>query len=163
MQKEGFYIINCLGDADSTIVAISLETARESSVPVIVVADDTGIAVMLVHHWEDTMADVYFLQERWSKAWSVKDASSINKVIKEHLLFLYACSGWDTTLSVFGKCQSKFVEILMKSKTWKHISEVITNPRSDEKAVSGASIKAFTLLYGRKEKDTATKLRYWTA
>jgi len=49
------------------------------------------------------MADVYFLQERWSKAWNVKDASSINKVIKEHLLFLYALSGWDTTLSVFGK------------------------------------------------------------
>ena len=54
--------------------------------------DDTDIAVMLVHHCHKNMAEVYFLQERWSKAWSVKDASSRNEVIKEHLLFLHSWS-----------------------------------------------------------------------
>ena len=160
LQEAGFCIINCPGDADSTVVTTALEAARKNSGPVTVVADDTDIAVMLVHHWKDNMADVYFLQERWSKVWSVKDASSRNKVIKEHLLFLHAWSGCDTTSSVFGKGKPKLVGILMKSETWKHLSEVISNPRSGQCAVGGASIQAFTLLYGGKEGNTLAKLRY---
>ena len=115
-------------------------------VPVTVVADDTDIAVILVYHWKNNMTDVCFLQEQWSKAWSVKDASSRNKVIKEHIFFFHAWSGCDTTSSVFGKGKPKLVGILMKSETWKHLSEVISNPRSDQCTVGNASIQAFTLL-----------------
>lgn len=32
---------------------------------VAVVANDTYIAVMLIHHWQEKMAEVYFLQEQW--------------------------------------------------------------------------------------------------
>ena len=84
-------------------------------------ADDTDIVVMLVHHWQENMSEVYFLQERWSKAWSVKHASSRNEIIKEHLLFLHSWSGCDTTSAVFGKGKPKLVETLIKSDTWKKI------------------------------------------
>ena len=115
-------------------------------VPVIVVADDTDISVILVHHWKTIWQMYAFYKNNGVKLWSVRDASSRNKVIKEHLLFLHAWSGRDTTSSVFGKGKPKLVGILMKSETWKHLSKVISNPRSDQCAVDDASIQAFTLL-----------------
>ena len=114
---------------------------------------------MLVHHWQENISEVYFLQERWSKAWSIKHASSRNEIIKEHLLFLHSWSGCDTTSAVFGKGKPKLVETLIKSDTWKKLSGVISNPWSDQLEVGNASIKAFTLLYGGKEDDTLAKLR----
>ena len=50
-----------------------------------VVVDDTDSAVMLVHHWQRNMSDVYLFQERWNKAWSIKDGSSKSENIKQHL------------------------------------------------------------------------------
>ena len=70
---------------------------------VTVVADDTDIAVMLVHHWQSNMSDVYFFQERWNKASNIKDASSKSEDIKQHLLFVHAWSCCDTVFSVLGK------------------------------------------------------------
>ena len=64
----------CPGDADSIIVKTTLDMANTSWGHVTVVTDDTDIAVMLVHHWQSN--NVYLFQERWNKAWSIRDASS---------------------------------------------------------------------------------------
>ena len=71
----------------------ALNYAKSNLRSVAVVGDDTDGAVMLVHHWRDDMQDIFFLQERYNKARSVKYASLRNVVIKEHLLFLHAWSG----------------------------------------------------------------------
>ena len=60
------------------------------------------------------MQDIYFLQERWSKAWSVKDSCARNVAIKEHLLFLHSWSGCDLTSAVFGKGKPK-VDVIDKA------------------------------------------------
>lgn len=138
----------------------ALEAAETNLGPVTVVADDTDIAVMLVHHWKEQMSDIFFLQERWNKAWSVMEASSRNKNIKEHLLFLHSWSGCDTTSSMFGKGKNKLVESLIGSDVLQNLSEVISNPWSDQSEVGNASIKAAVLIYGGKENDTLSKLRY---
>jgi len=78
LSNAGYTTINCTGDADSTIVKTALTYAEAKSSIVTVVADDTDIAVMLVHHWNNNMSDLYFLQERWSRAWSIKTASITN-------------------------------------------------------------------------------------
>ena len=64
LQEEGISIINCPRDANSTIVETALEIALKNLGSVSVVADDTDIVVMLVHHWQENMSEVYFLQER---------------------------------------------------------------------------------------------------
>eukprot|EP00794_Sanderia_malayensis_P019666 gene19666-21613_t len=127
MKEHGIFTINCPGDADSAIVETAIQAAKKNLGSVTVVADDTDIAVMLVHHYQENISEVFFLQERSNKAWNVKEASSRNEGIKKHFLFLHAWSGCDTTSSVL---------------------------------VGDASIKAFKLLYGGKEDDTLTKLRY---
>ena len=142
--------------ADSTILKTALEKAYAEQV--IVVADDTDIAVMLVHHWQNHMSDVYFLQERWNKAWSIEKISSKWENVQAHLLFIHAWTGCDTVSSVFGKGKAKLVELIAKEE-WQHISEVISSPWSNHTEVGNASIKAFTLLYGGKNGTTLAKLR----
>ena len=125
---------------------------------VTVVADDTDIAVLLVHHWEDEMADIFFLQERWNKSWSIKNASLTNKSIKNHLLFIHSWSGCDTVSSVYEKGKSRLPK-LMEEEKWQLLSEVISSAWSSQAEVGSASIQAFVLLYGGKEGDTLRKLR----
>ena len=97
MRQYDFKVINCSGDADSTIVATSLEFSSQRTGPVNVIADDTDIAIMLMHHWKtDIHDDVYFVQERFNKAWSVESANQSIEDIKDDLLFLHAWSGCDT-------------------------------------------------------------------
>ena len=64
LQEEGISITNWPGDADNTIVETALEIAQKNLGPLTLVADDTDIVVMLIHHWQENMSEVYFLQER---------------------------------------------------------------------------------------------------
>ena len=158
LSNAGYATINCAGDTDSTIVKTALTYAEAKSGIVTVVADDTDIAVMLVHHLNNNMSDMYFLQERWSRAWSIKTVSMTNTAIKSHLLFLHARSGCDTVSSVFGKGKATLPEALAKSVKLKEISETMCSPWSNSKEVGDASIKAFVLLYGGKENTTLAQL-----
>ena len=94
------------------------------------------------------MQDIYFLQERWSRAWSVKDARTQNMAIKDHLLFLQSWSGCDSASALFGKGKSKVVQLLAKSRFWKDLSATECNPLGDQSDIGDASILAFKLLYG---------------
>ena len=114
--QSGYSTINYPGDADSTIVKTALDMVNTGWGHVTVVADDTDIAVMLFHHWQSNMSDVYFFQERWNKAWSIKDASSKSENIKQHLLFVHARCGCDTVSSVFGKGKAKLAEDITDEK-----------------------------------------------
>ena len=53
------------------IVSCVLQFATQSN-DVIVVADDTDILILLIHHWNPNMADVYF-QSNAQKMWKIHD------------------------------------------------------------------------------------------
>ena len=77
LRETNIEVHNCLGDANSFIVEKSLEHASyQKGRPVNVVADDTDMAIMLLHHWKpDDHDDIFFVQERYNKAWSIKEAN----------------------------------------------------------------------------------------
>ena len=62
LQHSGFKADQARDDADTLIVktALQIATAKES---VTVIADDTDILVMLVHHFKTDMADIYMQSE----------------------------------------------------------------------------------------------------
>lgn len=157
---SGIRVVNCRGDADATIVQTALEIARDSVQPVLVVADDTDIAVMLVHHWEEAHSDVYFFQERWNRAWSVRESTKRNEDIKDHLLFLHAFSGCDTTSAIYSKGKANLISTFKKTDALRRVSEVISSPWSTQEEVGDASVMAVKILYGGKEEDTIQRLRY---
>ena len=160
LQEWNVNVVNCPGDADSTIVKTALQYAKNLRKTIAVVADDTDIAVMLVHHWKEEYGDVYFLQERWDRAWSVRDSARSNENTKAHLLFLHAFSGCDTTSAVHGKGKTQLFKICETSKVIQELSEVICSPWSDQEQVGDASITLFKLLYAGDEKDTLKRLRF---
>ena len=80
-----------IGDADTMIVQCALQYVSEGS-DVNVVADDTDILVLLMHHWKQNMASVYFFQrqEKNTKIWRISDlVEEAGPFITSHLLFLH--------------------------------------------------------------------------
>jgi len=148
LRGANIEVTNCTGDADSTIAKITLDKSKSTST--VCVADDTDIAVMLVHHWDsENHLEVYFLQERWDKAWNTK----------EHLLFLHSFTGCDTTSSIFGKGKANLVNMCAKSEYIKEQAEIISCPWSEQSEVGLAAIKVFKMLYGGKKDDSLSRMR----
>ena len=76
LKESNIEVHNCTGDADGSIVAKALEHASKQSGNVNVIADDTDIIIMLLHHWKpEQHADIFFVQERDNRAWSIKQAN----------------------------------------------------------------------------------------
>ena len=66
-------------------------------------ADDTDIAVMLVHHWKEELHDILFCAKQSKKSWSIKGSSmAMPTNVKDVLTFIHAFSGCDTTSALFG-------------------------------------------------------------
>ena len=81
-------------------------------------------------------------------------------MVKEHLLFVHAWSGCDTTSSTFGKRKRTFSNMLNKSEELKLESQILSNPLSTQEEVGNAAINTFKVVYGGKKEDSLTKMRY---
>lgn len=62
LKADGQIVNNSTGDADTMIVASALQFAAQGNTTT-VVADDTDVLVLLMYHWKENMADVYFQSE----------------------------------------------------------------------------------------------------
>ena len=122
--SDGHQVYVCKGNVDTTIVSKSLEESKRC--PVDVVADDTDVAVMLCYHWSKKQhKEVLFYQERkMPNAGAYKTVSELGDM-KDHLLFIHAWSGCDTTSSIMNKGKSSFFKLVQKSSVLKAASEVM--------------------------------------
>ena len=125
----------------------------------IVVADDTDVAIMLLHHWKRDLSDIFFLQERDKKIWSISKALNSIVDIKEHLLFIHAWSGCDSTSSILGKGKPSFLKLLQKSIPIQSASEVMSDYWADEEQVGKAAVDIFIRQYGGTDGSTLRKMR----
>ena len=158
-RDSGINVINCTSDADTEIASTALKLAQQNYGPILVVADDTDIAVLLLYHWKPTMNDIYLLQSRSNCIRSISLSQPDIREIKPHLLFVHAWSGCDTTSAIYGKGKCTIVKLLKSSPKLQHYSNVITNPSSTHDEVGEASIAAMKLLYGGSIGDSMCKIR----
>ena len=95
LEEDGEVVIQCDGDADPTVVstAVSLSSPKTDN-PVMAVADDTDITIMLLYHWNGEMSEIIFNSKKLETEWSIASASS-NLEDKEQLLFVHVWSGCD--------------------------------------------------------------------
>ena len=83
------------------------------------VVDDTDVLVLLMYHWKQNMADIYFFSEAGKKLkiWRISDlVGQAGPLVTSHLLFLHAWSGCDTTSATFGQGKVSLVKRLKKYK-----------------------------------------------
>ena len=73
------------------------------------IAEDTDVLILLMHHWAENMADVYFLSEpkkshkKGMQVWRICDLiAKAGTLVTSHLLFIHAWSGCDNTTATFG-------------------------------------------------------------
>ena len=132
LKNDGQHVTNCNGDANTQIVETAINLSASTSTPIVVVADDIDIIVMLLYHWREEFQEVTFFQERAQKGWSIKTVSPSLKSIREHLLFIHAWSGCDTVSAPFGKGKVSFLNLVKKSDELKDISTEMNNVWADQ-------------------------------
>ena len=153
-------VYNSTGDADTMIVSCALRFATQSN-DVIVVADDTDILVLLIHHWDPNMADVYFQSDAQKKMWKIRDlVAKVGGIVKAHLLFVHAWSGCDTTSATFGQGKTTLLKKMKDSSELQQISYLMHSADASPEDIGKAGIQAFIIMYGGKQADTLNHLRY---
>ena len=91
-RGPGKKVVEC-EDADTHIVGCALGLAT-TGVHINVVADDTDVALLLLYHWNDTMADITITFERTKASFSIKSSiNSHSSLLKPYLLVLHSSTG----------------------------------------------------------------------
>ncbi|MES9882369.1 MAG: hypothetical protein ABW185_15970 [Sedimenticola sp.] len=164
LQAQGHVVKVSSGDADTLIVSTALNYARNGQY-VVVVAEDTDIFIMLLHHWTIDMADIVIRKEssrsKTGQVYSLMEAyDSIPDDIRKHILFIHAWSGCDTTSATYGHGKTFLLKHMKKSTEVKMLSDTISMRGNTATEIGDAGIRLFSVLYGAKKDDTLITLRY---
>ena len=102
LESNGYKTLQSLGDADVLIVQTAMEYCSYQSV--IVSADDTDILVLLMYHMRPEYHEVFFATKSGKKVltWNIKNLCEAEEM-SQHLLFIHAWTGCDTTSAVHNK------------------------------------------------------------
>ena len=162
LRADRQVVYQSTGDADTMIVQCALQYAIEGSV-VNVVADDTDVFVLLVYHWQQTMADIFLRSEagKNQKIWKISDVvDQAGPVVTSHLLFLHAWCGCDTTSATFGQGKVGLIKKLKQSKEVQMISELMMDSNASVEEVGRVGVRLFVIVFGGKQSDSLNTLRH---
>ena len=166
LEADGQFVHNSIGDAYTIIVACALQFAIRGS-NVNVVADDTDVLVLLIYHWNQDMADIYFQSEAKKSqkkdlmVWKIRDLmNKASKVVTSHLLFIHVWSGCDTTSATFGKGKTTLLKNIKESEELQHISSLMSDPNVTAEQIGKDGIRLFVVIYDDKIGDSLNSLRY---
>ena len=155
MESDGQHFIICEANADTKIVSTALNLAMCNSEDVVIVANDTDIAMMLLYHWSKECDNMIFYQEREQKGWNMSSISQkLGDLREHHLLFVHAWSGCNTVSTTFGKGKATFLNQLKKSEKLKDISIEMNDTWDTQDDIGTASEVLFGMVYGGKPTET---------
>ena len=163
----GCETVQAAGDADTAIVSAALEIAASRHCAVGVVADDTDILVMLVHHVVPSMSPVYFVSEAQKTAEQRRiNISSLQQHIGaaacQQILVLHAIGGCDSTSAIYGRGKGTVMRKLTRTSAAVSYCETLQTIDSSLPDVVAAGTQLLILLFDGKPGDTLNKLRYST-
>ena len=168
MKECGLEVLQAQNDADTLIARTALDIAA-SKEEVVVVADDTDVLVLLVHHFKPDMADISVLSEitrirnpRMSVVSVRAVRNSIDNTAAEQLLAVHALSGCDTTSALFGHGKASVYRKVIENPDTKPLTDVLSSVDASQTAVVEAGLKLLLMLYSAKPSDTLNHLRYTT-
>ena len=164
LGTAGHAITCCNADGDTTVVKTALNLARNDQ-SVRVVANDTDILVMLIHHWDNTMADIALHKQGAKKTetciYSIRHlCASIHHSIKSNILFAHAWTGCDTTSHCYGFGKTQLLKYLKTRPEILPMVETISNVNSTVDAVSDCGVKLFLNAYGGSDCTDLAHLRH---
>ena len=127
------------GDGDTLVIKTAIELAKSVSTPVVVVAQDTDILILLVYHRPVSCTNLLLLSDMDG----LYHISSLRISDPNYLLFKYAWSGSDTVSSICGHTK----EAIYKCDFPKHIINIFLNTYSSHDEIKHAGVKAMQVTY----------------
>ena len=121
-KDDGNEVIDCSGDADSTICHTALDLATIGEKEVVLITDDTDIFVMLIYHWKSEMKNIFY-QQKTLRGWNIASLFPRLDKEKDHILLVHAMAGCDTTSAPYGKGKKSFLNQILKSKMFVFVND----------------------------------------
>jgi hypothetical protein len=145
-EAENFMVKQATEDADALIIntAISVSSAFDF---VIVVGEDVDLLILLTAL--STRSNIYILKpEKGKNSQQIYSTKCIiDKTATDHILFLHAFSGCDTTSALFNQGKMKFINVLRKNPDLNEIIQVFKNPNADPEIIAKAGECVLLELY----------------
>ena len=163
LSQNGIRTEKAVSDADRLIAKVALEKAKTGHT--LVVGEDTDILILLLFHLQPRYWPVYFGNAKsgtnTAKLWDIQMVQDeLGNYLCQHLLFVHAISGCDTTSALYGLGKAVFIKKAKKSASFREHAQKFLSTDGDKNVLEKAGEKVLVEVYGGKEKDTLNKLRY---
>ena len=128
------------------------------------IAADTDLLIMFTYFWDSLMEQIIMRSEATKKHKAIeRDIGEIAECIgnvRKYLTFVHLFSGFDTNSAGYGQGKLSILKLLEKSKAAREETDVFLQKNVSPEVVYGAGRKIFVMLYGGKNSDSLTYLRY---
>ena len=152
------------GDADLLIVQKAVQSA--ASTTTVLVGDDTDLIVLLCYHASLDSHDLFFRPEpkkttRKPRTWNIKGIKQrLGPEICNHILFMHAFLGCDTTSHLFGIGKGTSLKRFRANITFREHAAVFDAYPATQSDVIAAGEKALVIIYNGRSTDTLDSLRH---
>ena len=129
LKKNNFEVHHASGDAELLIVMKAVQSANSSNT--VLVGDDTELIVLLCYHASLEAHDLFFCPEpkkntKQPRIWNIKVTKQrLWPDICQHILFLHAVLGYDTTSRLHGIGKEASLEKFQASNSFRQQAKVL--------------------------------------
>lgn len=161
-QQYNFAVRQATEDADVLIINTALEMSSTYQ-SVIVVGEDIDLLVLLTSLAKSDQ-NIYFSKPAKGRnpgQLFSPQSFKYKAAVADHILFIHAFSGCDTTSAIFGIGKIKFITTLQNNKQLVDVLRIFKEQDADLEKVASAGERFLIHLYGGDaSKDTLHTLRY---
>lgn len=147
LESSGFHVIQATSDADTLLVATAMHIAI-SGISVLV-GQDTDLLVLLVALVTN---NVFMLipgtSKRADRVFNVRKLQEGLGDMAQHLLFLHAFTGCDTTSAIFNKGKKAAFKTLKNDEAIRNHVDIFNFPDASAERIAAAGENFFLALYG---------------
>ncbi|KAK6183990.1 hypothetical protein SNE40_006544 [Patella caerulea] len=162
LRAAGHTVAQASADADTMIVNSALNASKQREV--VLMAEDTDILVMIVYHFEPAMHDIKLCKfpkkQKDGLLYSIRSLfDCLDPITKNHILFVHAWSGCDTTSATFGQGKLGVLNLLRRDEDLVQCAKVFQSTKNqDHQLITETGEKVFSRMYGSKER--LNRVRY---
>lgn len=148
-------------DADILIITTALMLAPSNEY-VTVVGEDIDLLVILIGLCSPDIKNVFFLKPGKGKVSQTlyNPHLAADKTLSDHILFLHAMSGCDTTSALFNQGKLKFLKVLQKNNDLQPVIDAFKDPHAHQDEIAEAGNVFLMALYGKGHETSLNDLRY---
>ena len=163
LENRSITVKHAVSDADVVIAKTAAEVSLEAST--VVIGEDTDLLVLLCNQ-PSTENKIYLKSDKNVNQKKIWDRNKTKSVLSNdtcnHLLFVHALTGCDTTSRLFGIGKGKILKKLAADVCLQEQSSVFMKENATQEEIAKAGEKALLRVYsnGARTTETLDQLRY---